>query len=285
MSKRPIAVAAAALAVVLLLGFLMRDGATEHPPALSKFVDCEVICPEMIVIPAGSFSMGTAEKYDVVYDWEMPARTIRFERPFAISATLVTRAQWDACVAEGGCRALREDQKVVYEPEPHRTLELPVNNISWHDAKSYVAWLSRRTGLEYRLPSEAEWEYAARAGTTTRYWWGDAFQKGFAVCRECGTAVDNKSPMPVRSFVPNPWGLFDVTGNLNEWVEDCFNSEGYRPEDPTDGSPVLSGDCHRRVVRGGSYTSQARYLRSASRGFYDPAREGFNTGLRVVREF
>ncbi|MHC4067735.1 MAG: formylglycine-generating enzyme family protein, partial [Planctomycetota bacterium] len=156
----------------------------------------------------------------------------------------------------------------------------PVVNVSWNDARAFVNWLSKRTGQEYRLPSETEWEYAARAGTTARYWWGDDVGSNNASCDGCGSQWDNKRTAPVGSFDANKFSLYDTAGNVREWVEDCWNSsyEGA----PTDGRAWSSGQCQYRVHRGGSFNSYPRDLRSADRSGNPGHRKDY-VGFRVAR--
>jgi formylglycine-generating enzyme required for sulfatase activity len=156
-----------------------------------------------------------------------------------------------------------------------------VIDVSWRDAKAYTAWLSQKTGRKYRLPSEAEWEYAARGGTRTTFWWGAAIGNRHANCRECGSNV-GQQPMATGSFSPNPFGLYDTAGNAAEWVEDCWN-DSYRNA-PRDGAAWTIGQCGLRVLRGGAYDSQSRYLRSASRFRYDADVRYIANGFRVARE-
>ncbi|MXY88967.1 MAG: formylglycine-generating enzyme family protein [Gammaproteobacteria bacterium] len=175
-------------------------------------------------------------------------------------------AQWDACVAAGGCGDRPYDQGWGRENRP-------VFNVSWNDAQEYVTWLSRETGRTYRLLSESEWEYAGRAGTDTRYSWGDEFDESLA--NNGGRTV------PVGSYPANAFGLHDMHGNVWEWTEDCWN--GSYAGAPDDGSAWLSGDggnCYFRVSRGGSWHGDPGFLRSASR---EPGYWGNDTGLRVAR--
>src|SRR5262249_17947659 len=155
---------------------------------------------------------------------------------------------WDACSAYGNCDQI-SDNGWGRGPQP-------VINVTWDDANRYVSWLSRITGKHYRLLSEAEYEYAARAGTSTAYPWGNDIGKNQANCNGCGSMWDNKQPAPVGSFASNDFGLYDMVGNVGQWVEDCFhpNYEGA----PTNGSAWTTGDCRRRVVRGGSWTDDPR---------------------------
>ena len=163
----------------------------------------------------------------------------------------------------------------------------PVINISWHDAQAYVQWLSEQTGKQYRLPTEAEWEYAARAGTQTRYWWGDDIGNNNALCWGCGIEWDGKPTAPAGSFKANAFGLHDTAGNVWEWVEDCWH-ENYTNA-PTDDSAWLDangGDCSRRVVRGGSWDSGPERLLSASRARSNNARDANDIqGFRIAKDF
>jgi formylglycine-generating enzyme required for sulfatase activity len=156
-------------------------------------------------------------------------------------------------------------------------------NVNWDDAKEYVAWLSKRTGQTYRLLTEAEWEYAARAGTATAYWWGNAIGKGNANCGGCGSRWDIKQPAPVGSFRANAWGLHDMHGNVAEWVEDCHvgNYNGA----PSDGSPRATSDCQERVSRGSSFDFYPQTLRSAYRGNsgLGPDLRSTTLGFRLAR--
>ncbi len=240
------------------------------PPASHQpgqvFRDCPE-CSEMVVVPAGTFEMGAAT------DYEKPVHRVSIARPFAIGRYEVTFEEWDQCVAAGGCQ--------------HRPVDRgwgrgnrPAINLSWNDAKQYVRWLSQKTGKTYRLPTEAEWEYAARGGTNTTYWWGRSTGAGEANCRECGGG--GMQTVPVGSFRPNSFGLYDTAGNAAEWVEDCWNNS-YRGA-PQNGSAWTSGQCTLRVLRGGAFDSQARYLGSAARFRYDADVRYSANGLRVVRE-
>jgi formylglycine-generating enzyme required for sulfatase activity len=220
-----------------------------------------------VVVPAGTFDMGSTSEY------ENPVHRVTIAKPFAIGSHEVTFEEWDHCVTAGGCK---------YRPDDRGwgRGKRPVINVTWHDAKAYSAWLSEKTGQKYRLPSEAEWEYAARADTKTTYWWGRDVGSRQANCRECGVAGGQTSP--VGSFQPNPFGLFDTAGNAAEWVEDCWN-DSYRGA-PQNGTAWTSGQCRLRVLRGGAFDSQARYLRSTSRFRYDSDVRYFANGFRVVRE-
>jgi formylglycine-generating enzyme required for sulfatase activity len=230
------------------------------------FRDCPH-CPEMVVVPAGSFEMGSQS------DHETPLHRVTIPRPFAIGRREVTFAEWDQCADAGGCK---------YHGDDHGwgRGDRPVIDLSWLDAREYATWLSRKTGQAYRLPSEAEWEYAARGGTKTAFWWGGDISSGQANCRECGGRFQQTSP--AGSYAPNPFGLYDTAGNVAEWVQDCWN-DNYRGA-PRDGTPRVTGDCRLRVLRGGAFDSQSRYLRSAARFRYDSDVRYVANGFRLARE-
>jgi formylglycine-generating enzyme required for sulfatase activity len=154
--------------------------------------------------------------------------------------------------------------------------------VSWEDAKQYVEWLSKATGRPYRLLSESEYEYAARAGTTTTYPWGDEIGKNNVVCYDCGSKWDNRETAPVATFAPNQFGLYDMVGNVNEWVEDCASSD-YKGA-PADGSAWIQSSCEFRMVRGGSWNNPSSYLRSAWRGANPADLYRYHSlGFRVAR--
>jgi formylglycine-generating enzyme required for sulfatase activity len=237
------------------------------PSTGSELQDCDD-CPKMVVVPAGSHLMGS----DQHGRGEQPRHAVTFTRPFAIGIYEVTIREWDACLGEGGCSL---------SPKADGDDRLPISNLSWDDAQQYVAWLSNKTGNEYRLPTEAEWEYAASGGKTTRFWWGDEVGRGNANCRDCGSSWDERGPAPVGTFEPNPFGLYDVHGNLWEWTMDCVNPS-YKGA-PTDGSAWLRGDCIARVLRGGSWKLDSEYMRTTRRNHYDRDVRYYQHGLRVVR--
>jgi formylglycine-generating enzyme required for sulfatase activity len=215
---------------------------------LASFRECAKDCPEMIVIPAGGFTMGSPADEAVRFGNEGLQHQVTIAKPFAVSKFDVTFADWDACVSARGCPHVADSGLGRNKK--------PVINITWYDARQYAAWLSRMTGQPYRLPTEAEWEYAARAGTTTAYYWGDEIGKGNANCKGCGNQWDRKLTAAVGSFPANAFGLYDMAGNVWQWVQDCYH-EDYS-EAPADGSAWSSGDCSRRVLRGGSWDYNPR---------------------------
>ena len=240
------------------------------------FQDCPE-CPELVVVPTGSFMMGSPVGERGRFINEGPLHEVRIDYPLAVGVYAVTFDEWDACVSDGGCGGYRPGDKGWGRGTR------PVINVSWEDAQMYVKWLSWKTGKGYRLLSESEWEYVSRAGTRTRYWWGDVIGQSRANCNECGSRWDNKRTAPVGSFSANKFGLYDVHGNVQEWVEDCWN-DSYDGA-PEDGSAWVSEDCdcYRRVLRGGSWHFRPRNLRSALRIRNSSFTRGNYAGFRVAR--
>ncbi|MCY4451070.1 MAG: SUMF1/EgtB/PvdO family nonheme iron enzyme [Immundisolibacterales bacterium] len=248
-------------------------GLPARTEAMQRFRDC-ADCPEMVAVPAGSFEMGSAPGEKGRGGEEGPAHRVRISNPFAVGVYEVTFSEWESCRRAGGCSHNPDDRGWGRGNRP-------VVGVSWRDAQEYVRWLSGKTGKEYRLPSEAEWEYAARAGTVTRYWWGDALGRGRANCEDCGSRWDDRETAPVGSFSANGFGLHDVHGNAREWVEDCWHG-GYRGA-PTDGKEWTSGgDCGKRVLRGGSCFNPPRHLRSAMRVWKPIDRRDPDSSFRVA---
>ncbi len=231
-------------------------------PALTPAAVCEV-CPAMITLGGGTFRMGSPVTESGREPIEGPVREVTL-KPFAISKTEVTYAEWMACVEDGGCGG--------YRPGAPASDSMPATAISWRDATAYTKWLSGRTGQTFRLPTEAEWEYAARGGTDTAYWWGDRFDSAKAPRDRIRDAA---------SLPENTFGLQGMLGNVGEWTEDCYVN-GYT-DAPTDGSAVTSGDCSRRVVRGGSVKSSPSAHRAANRARLPVATRDRQYGFRVVQ--
>ena len=231
--------------------------------------------PEMVVIPPGRFSMGCVSGRNC-YDDELPVHDVTMPAAFAVSRYEVTFVDWDACAEAGGCGGYFPND------EGWGRWRRPAINVSWDDAQDYVAWLSGQTGHEYRLLTEAEWEYVARAGTETAYSWGNRAGRNLAHCDGCRTDLDEGRTAPVGLFQPNAFGIFDAHGNVWEWVEDCWNS-GYEGA-PSDGRAWLSGDCSLRVARGGAYYRSSRQLRSSNRSAATTGYRENGFGFRVARE-
>jgi formylglycine-generating enzyme required for sulfatase activity len=224
------------------------------------FRECDT-CPEMVVVPAGEFLMGSPANETDHRSNERPQRRVMIANHLAVSSFEVTFDEWDRCVILGGCALRPDDQNWGRGNRP-------VINVGWDDAQQYVTWLSGWTGKPYRLLSEAEWEYAARAGSVTAYSWGDDIGKNNANCDGCGSRWDNRQSAPVGQFAPNPFGLSDMTGNVWEWVEDCYQ-DSYQGA-PADGSARPGPpDCHH-VLRGGSWYNYPKNVRSAIRVEYIP---------------
>ena len=235
----------------------------------SSLQDCPH-CPELVQISAGRFTMGS-ESGDST---ERPRRPVSIGRPFAIGRFEVTVREWLACVSGGGCN---------YRPKDGTSSpNSPIRNLSWTDAQDYVTWLSEETGENYRLPTEAEWEYAARGGTNSNYWWGDRFEEGRAICKDCGPGFDRKTPPDVGQSQANPYGLMDTSAGVAEWVADCWFHD-YRGA-PSDGSARTDRACTQYVLRGGSWRNDQSYLTSSSRLSYDATVRYFTNGLRVARD-
>jgi len=272
------------------------------------FKDCEE-CPEMVALPAGEFMMGSPASEIGHQKIEGLPRRVTIPGRFAIGKLKVTVDQFSRFVAETGttvsnlCRVivgLDRDAPVWGEAEASfrrpgfdTAGSHPVVCVNWYDAQAYAAWLQRRTGKPYRLPAESEWEYAARAGTSTRYSFGDDETELCAYARfadlgsqfgwhdACRSETAAYGTVPVGSLRPNPWGIFDVHGNAWEWIEDCWTPT---PSNiPTDGSAfVRPNGCEEAVIRGGSFASGSRRLRSATRAPAPTAVRNYNDGIRVA---
>ena len=240
----------------------------------ASFRDCPS-CPEMLPLPGGKFMMGSPETEKERDKDEQPVHPVALS-PFAASKLEATFEQWDACVAEGGCKHKPSDERWGRGMRP-------VMNVSWEDAKEYTRWLSKTTGKNYRLLTEAEWEYAARAGTTSRFYWGesDANACDYAMARSdwlgCGTGRGSVA----GERKPNAFGLHDMSGNMWEWTEDCYN-ETYQGA-PNDGSAWVSASCKRRVTRGGAWDVKPKEVRSANRNPRAIADRNYTIGFRVAR--
>jgi formylglycine-generating enzyme required for sulfatase activity len=227
--------------------------------------------PALVGVPGGSFRMGYDR--DVLAPEETPAHPVQVP-PVYIGRDEVTFAEYDRFARATG-RPLPSDQGWGRG-------QRPVINVSWNDAQAYTAWMSGLTGKRYRLPSEAEWEYAARAGTESFFWWGNILDSNLANCFDCGSQWDNRSTAPVGSFAANPFGLRDTAGNVMEWVADCYH-DSYEGA-PADGSAWTSGSCNARVARGGAFSKPSAAMHASRRSSFAPdTRLGF-IGFRVVRE-
>ena len=219
--------------------------------------------PEMNTIRAGIFTMGSND--DVT---EKPPHQVTI-KPFAISKYPISVRDWNDCAAAKACTFAATGKD-----------DAPVTNVSWTDAKQFVAWLAGAMRKAYRLPSEAEWEYAARGGTQTKYWWGDQFQSGMANCKNCNDLATAEQPIKVGSFKPNPFGLYDMGGGVDQWVEDCWH-KNYQGA-PADGSAWVEAECASHVIRSGSWKNDARYVRPSNRDSYDTNVRYPTHGFRVA---
>jgi formylglycine-generating enzyme required for sulfatase activity len=235
-------------------------------PEMPGVADCPD-CPPMKPIPGGTFDMGSG----AYNDFEKPVHKVKI-KPFQLGQYEVTVGQWVKCVADAACAS---------RGPADADASLPITDVTWTEAKAYAAWLSGKTGKHYRLPSEAEWEYAARAGTTTDYYWGASLIRERANCVGC-LGVLTRHVLPVGRFPPNAYGLYDMAGNAAEWVEDCW--VGTYKGAPADGSAVEKPQCSERALRGGSFISDPRYLRSAARFKYDADVHYYGNGFRVAKE-
>ncbi len=264
--------ALAAMAAVIRL----EDETKDLTKSGTVFQDCPA-CPQMVVIPPGSFTMGSPESDKEARDNERPQRKVTITKPFAVSRFEVTIAEWNACVDAGGCE--------------HRPSDLgwgegtrPVVNVSWDDiTNEYLPWLNRVTGQAYRLLTEAEWEYAARAGKTTRYSWGEDLGENNANCYGCKSRWDNEQTAPVGSFKPNDFGVYDMHGNVWEWVQDCYYERAYAAA-PRDGSAAPDKPNCNRVLRGSSWMGNPRSMRAAFRNAIHSDYRFKGYGFRVARD-
>ena len=266
--------------ILLSLPLWSQQDTRNRAPSLGEtFQDCDE-CPKMVVVPSGVFTMGSPKREKDYDDNEGPLHMVFIGYRFAVGVYEVTFAEWYACVDAGGCGSY-----VPGIPDDSWDREnRPMINVSWDNAQSYVRWLSERTGKTYRLLSESEWEYVARAGTETAYSWGDSIGVNRANCRGCGSQWDNEQTAPVGSFAANAWGVHDMHGNVWEWVQDCWH-DSYKGA-PADGSAWESEDCYVRILRGGSWDDDPRDLRSAFRSRGSTAVDQINdSGFRVARSF
>jgi len=242
------------------------------------------LAPELVVVPAGTNTLGdtTGEGIEI----ERPTYKVTIEKPFAIGKYEVTFAEYDYYCEQTGCKRSVD--------EGWGRGKRPVIGVTWYDAVAYIKWLSLQTGENYFLPSEAQWEYSARAGTQTNYWWGNKPGDKLAQCGDCAAIhrckdckdvplLDDGTVL-IGSFKANPFGLYDVHGNVMEWTADCANKSN--SNQPSNGSPRLDGDCTKHIIKDGSWWNNSRFIRSSVRG---SAIEGSNykskhLGFRVARQ-
>ncbi len=289
------------------LTFICRSmGSCDEPlaPPGTTFRDCAEECPEMVVVPSGSFDMGSDIMEAPI--WGVSAESIKraspqhrvtITQPFALGRYEVTRADYAAFVKAtgyvggGSCHNRNPNRNPEWtneigkdwrDPGFMQTDQEPVVCVNWGDAQAYIKWLRKKTGKKYRLPTEAEWEYAARANTSTVYPWGNDIGKNKANCNGCGSEWDNKKTAPASSFAPNGFNLYDMAGNVWEWLADCYHLDYVGA--PADGSEWQANNCHLRSARGGTWYYGPDFLRSANRGASDPDVRDFGVGFRVARD-
>ena len=234
------------------------------PAPGAEWKDCAA-CPPLISLPAGQFTMGSNSS-DLS---ERPAHKVTLATPFAIGKYEVTAGQWNACADARVCQRVAQAD------------EAPVRDVSWDDVQQYLKWLGTTSGKPYRLPTEAEWEYAARGGTTTAFWWGEKLVPGKANCKDCGPPWQVDAPAKAGSFGANPYGLHDMNGSVWEWVSDCWHSSF--KDAPADGRTWDAPNCTVRVIRGGSWREGAAYMVASTRFKYDASVRNGQNGFRVAR--
>ncbi|MBF0268945.1 MAG: formylglycine-generating enzyme family protein [Alphaproteobacteria bacterium] len=259
---------------LLSLAFFCLPAHAQEP-----FRDCPD-CPEMVIVPKGGFIMGS----DVGHENERPAHPVKIAKPFALGRYEVTFDEWQACFDAQAC---------LRNPDDHKwgRANRPVMNVTIDDVKQFLAWLSQKSGKRYRLPGEAEWEWAARAGTAGLFSWGDKMEPGRANCRGCGDDPFNGfSTAPVGSYPPNAFGLYDMAGNVWEWTEDCWHPDHTgAPKDqkprgpeanPLPGLPA----CMARVMKGGAWYYYAQMSRPSARARNEGRVLSYVLGFRVARD-
>ncbi len=231
--------------------------------------DCG-LCPAIVDVPAGAFDVGGKDAASTTD----AAVSVTVSADLSIAREETSVGQWQFCVEQGFCK----------ENPRHEGLapETPAINLSWNDAIDYIDWLSEYTSFKYRLPTEAEWEYVARAGSETAYWWGDDDAQGKANCCDCEADWNKKTPVATATLLPNKFGLLGSLGGVSEWVQDCWNADSAGTQ--ADAGARLDGDCTQRVLRGGSWRHTKDKITAASRASYDASVRYVTNGFRVIRE-
>ncbi|MCA9395044.1 MAG: SUMF1/EgtB/PvdO family nonheme iron enzyme [Candidatus Omnitrophica bacterium] len=242
----------------------------------SVFKSCDV-CPTMVTLPEGAFLMGVHDPNSVDLNTNknltnQPRHFVNLPHTFALGQTEVTHAQWNACVGDKGCA---RPVDTTQEKANH-----PVTYVSWKEAQEYIAWISKKTNRPYRLPTESEWEYAARSGVSTAYPYGISLPPARANCKGCGSQWDNQSTAPVKSFAPNGYGLYEMLGNAAEWTDDCVN-KSYKGKPPM-GISWATGYCEERIHRGGAWDTSPKSLRVYNREYQKVGDRRLNLGFRLA---
>ena len=234
--------------------------------------------PKLVIIPHGVGTIGGANFRS--FKNEEPIHAININHNFALSVTEITFQQYDLY-----CKAA---QAPCPDDKGWGRGEQPVINVSWEEANAYTQWLTAQTGHTYRLPSEAEWEYAARAGTASKFWWGDEYQQGKDHCDRdqggCPAGTELSQPLPVARFQANPFGLYDVTSNVMEWVQDCGNDSHKRDPIDNSGAARTDGDCDYRMVKGSNWKNPQPYVHLSKRLDVERDYQSKQIGFRVLRE-
>jgi formylglycine-generating enzyme required for sulfatase activity len=225
----------------------------------------------MVVIPSGSFQMGDLQGKQ---ENELPVHTVKIQKPFAIGRYEVTFEEYDQFARATG----REEPR----DEGHGRGKQPVINVSWNDAEAYAQWLSQQTTKHYRMPTEAEWEYAARAGTETSYWWGNEEKPG--VANSGRDRFADQPTQPVGSLRPNPFGLYDTAGNVWEWVADCWHGNYHGSPADEAAWKIGSDDCNYRVIQGGAWYIALGNLRASFRNRSKAVERNDDIGFRLARD-
>jgi len=272
--------------ILILVVFLFLTGCaadTDTDQTIQDQLKNGVMAPELVAIPTGTNILGDISGSGLPR--ESPTYKVTISSSFAIGKYEVTFDEYDYfCELTG---------RIKPNDEGWGRGKRPVIDVTWYDAQDYVQWLTKSTGKEYYLPSESQWEYAARAGTKTNYWWGDTPGDKLAQCVNCAAIIrcENCKDVPlvddgtakVGSFEPNPFGLYDVHGNVMEWTADCGNK--YNSKTPGDGSPRLAGNCDRHIMKDGSWWNNVRFIRASVRGSAVDGRDykSQHVGFRVAR--
>jgi formylglycine-generating enzyme required for sulfatase activity len=279
-------VVAVVLVVASACGSIHAQSKGDSARPGQTFQECRN-CPEMVVLPPGRFVMGSPADEPLRRDNERQ-QEVTLPSAFALAKTAVTWNQWEACVRDGRCDGAAVDLALRTRDNGEPNVDYrdygrgtrPVVGVSWYDAQAFVGWLNAKTGEDdaYRLPSEAEWEYAARAGTTTAFPWGTQLDHDYGNFGQDGNGLGGKAEgrdvwtnetAPVASFPPNAFGLYDMHGNTFEWTEDCYEAD--RAHAPANGAANKEGNCANRVFRNGTFLSNPYMQRSARRGAPYPA--------------